>query len=492
MAIAKIEQRSSTVWSRGSLMTAGAGAVLALVSLFLLWGAIQRFMVRTNYVEGVFKHDSNRRQEVKSHAEKAQSWGRHGESKELLAKALAESNQLDAADKLYTQIASGPRRAMGACGQGLVLLRKADAEKDPKKCAELAKKAKDRFGEAKAADPGLIEAQVGSATADLIAGVRMNDGTKINAARAELSKIHKALQNSEDLAKEVTREGFTDLYVGLARAHASPAKFSPEALAFAGSARRYIPGSMSLLAMELSLQAQQMAESPLSTAEIRAVKTLERLNLLRQRILTSQKAMEDVAEPWLALTLATASALARGGDLAGSKAMLEMAATGTRSQNSFMPAVLEASLALEATQAPEVTGNWIKRQTNYSLAYSLFVKVNQVKELEDPSRAALRAAMLNNQAFLEEDMAAQGGGEARYENAVKLLKRALEADQQAGIPEGSYEVLRNLAVIQKRRGKPEAADFFTAAQRTAVGRSEDWVRRDLEELQKFFSPSKGD
>lgn len=494
MAIAKMEKRSATVWNRSSAITVGIGAFLALISLILLWGALKAYMVRSNYIKATFKHDSNRRQDVKASAERARAWGRHPESTELLAKVLVEGNSLDAAEKLYAGLAAGPRRAMGLCGQGIVLLRRADAEKNPKTAADLARKAKDKFVEAKGADTRLVEAQIGAATADLLAGVKLNDPAKIAVARSEFSKVLKALQNAEDLAADVTREGYMDLYVGLARSNASPTKFSHDALAYAGAARRYLPASMGLYAMELALLAQQMVESPPVTAEIRAAKTFERLKSLRDRISSTRdvKAMDDVADSWFALTLASAAALARGGaqeDLDGSKQMLELAQRGRRGNDALLAEVLEATLALELARKPEKT-SWSKRQTNYSQAYAQFLNVNKMKELEDPSRALLRAALLNNQAFFEEDTAAQGGGENRYQQAVALLTKALELEQGAGLPNGSYEVQRNLAVIQLRRGKPEAADHFDAAQKAAVDRTEDWVRRDLEDLRKYFAEKK--
>lgn len=481
MAIAKIEKRSATVWNRSSAVSAGIGGFLALISLFLLWGAFKSFMVRTNYVEAAYKHDSNQKLEVRSAAEKARAWGKHSESAQLLAKILVETNQLDAADKVYTDIANGVHRPLGLVGQGIVLLRRADAEKDLKKCTELARKAKDRFNEAKAADPKLIEAQIGVWTADILTGVR-SGGDNSKPAK-ELGKILSALRSSEDAAAHVTREGYIDLYVGLARAHASPTKFSSEALGFAGSARRYLPPSLSLYAMEVALQAQQMSENPPPTAEIKAARMFEKLKQLKERIVTSQKVMEPLIDPWFALTLATASALGRGGETAASNEILSLAKQ-FKGDETILAAVLEASMALEVARTPE--SNWNKRQTNYSQAYGRFVSVNAMKELQEPSRALLRAALLNDQAFFEEDTAAQGGGEPRYEAAVSLLKKALEAEQAAGLPDGSYEVRRNLAVIQKRRGKPDAADHFLAAQRAAAARSESTIRQDLEDLEKYF------
>ncbi|HZN63183.1 MAG TPA: hypothetical protein VFC90_12320 [Planctomycetota bacterium] len=491
MAIAKIEKRSSTVWSRESVITAGIAAVLGLVSLILLWSAVKSFMVRTSYVEAAFKYDSNRRQDVRANAERARAWGRHPESTELLAKVLVEGNQLDAAEKLYVETAAGPRRAMGLVGQGLILLRRADGEKDPKKGAELSRKAKDRFTEAKAADKDLVEAHIGSATADLVTGVKLNDPAKIAAARSEFVKILKSLLATEATAAGVTREGYMDLFVGLARSHASPTKFSPDALAHAGAARRYLPSSMNLYAMELALQAQMMVESPPATAEIRAAKTYEKLKFLKDRLVSArdQKPMENVADSWFALTLATAAVLARGGspeDIAGSKEFINLAQQGPRGTDNLLAAVLEASLAMAAAQMPLASGNWNKRQTNYQQAYGHFSRLNGMKEVQEPSRALLRATLLNNQAFFEEDTAVQGGGEPRYEQAVGLLKKALEAEKQGGLPNGSYEVLRNLAVIQRRRGKPDAAEHYQAALAAGADRSEEWVKKDVEELQKYF------
>src|SRR5688572_6346620 len=185
MAIAKIEKRSATVWRGPSAVTAGIGVGLMVISLLFFWLAVKSFMIRTSYTDAAFKYDSNRRQEVRSGAERARSWGSHPESAELLAKVLVETNQLDAAEKLYGSMTTGSRRAMGLIGQGVVQLRKADAEKDPKKAAEMARKAKDRFGEAKGADSGLLEAQIGAASSELVIGVKLNDAARIAAARSE-------------------------------------------------------------------------------------------------------------------------------------------------------------------------------------------------------------------------------------------------------------------------------------------------------------------
>ena len=487
MAIAKIEKRTQTVWSGPARLYTGGAAALGLVSLLLLWGAFTRYMVRTNYAAAVFKHDSNRRPDVRSLAEKAMAWGSHAESKELLAKALVDANQLDAAEKLYREIEAGPRKARGACGLGVILLRRADAEKDMKKALDLVSKAKESFTEAKGADSSLVEAQIGAATGDLLGGLRAGNATRVASARAELSKILKALQGSEEAAARVSREGYIDLFVGLARANASPVKFSKEALEYSGAARRYLPNSMGLYGMELALQAQQMQEAPPPVDRIKAIELPVRLKKLREKFVSSPKGMEDVIDSWFALTLATAAALGRGGDLTGSKDMMAMALSAPKLQDALLAPVLEASLALETARAPE--SNWNRRMTNYSQAYSLFFKLNARPELQDPSRAMLRASTLNNQAYFEEDSAALGGGDKRYEDAVNLLKKALEVEQQAGLPDGSYEVRRNLAVIQKRREKPEAADHFAAAQRSAAARPEEWVRKDLEELQKYFAGS---
>lgn len=484
MAIAKIAKTSNTVWTRPAVINAAVGAGLGLLALIFLWLAFQRYMVRSNYLDAVLKQDANRTQEVRPSAEQAFSWGNHPEARELSAKAAVDANQLDAAEKIYAEIAAGNRRAIGACGLGVVLIRRADGEKDSKKAQDLIKRAKDRFSEAKAAEANLFEAQIGSATADLILGVRTADPKKIASARVEFQRINRALRASEETARLVTREGYMDLFCGLARSNASPDRFSPEALAFAGSARRYLPGSIGLQANELSLQAQQMAEKPPTPAEMKQAKLYEKLADLKNRISAMQKQMEPLIDPWVSLTLAATEALHRAGDSAGSREMLNLVLDNPRVRDPLIPAVLKAILALETARAPEP--NWSKRAANYGVAYGEITRVTQRAELQEPSRAVLAAALLNNQAFLEEDMGATGGGEAYYDRAVKTLLKALEAEQKAGIAGGSYEVRRNLAVIQKRRNKADAEEHLKAAENAAATRSEDGVRRDLEELRRYF------
>ena len=487
MAIAKIEKRSATVWRGPSAITAGIGVGLMVISLLFFWLAVKKFMVRTNYVEASFKYDSNRRMEVRGAAERARSWGGHHESSELLAKVLVEQNQLDAAEKIYGSMSSGPRRAMALIGQGIIQLRRADAEKDSKKAVEAARKGKDRFGEAKSADSSLLEAQIGSATADLVIGVKIGDAAKIASARSEFLKIYKSVQGSEEAAGRVTREGYLDLFVGLARSHASTEKFSPEALSFAGSARRYLPGSMSLYAMELALQAQQMAESPLNPADIKANKLQEKMNLLLQRMLTSTnpKEFEEVSRGWFAMVQATAAALALQNEPQPSKDMSSLGLRSKNKQDIAFTAALEASLAMELVTRP--VNNWNMRQTNYGQAYQRLKNANDNQDIQALLPPHLRAALLNNQAFIDEDYAAQGAGESRYQPAVAALLKAWDAEKESGMPDGSYEVRRNLAVILKRRQKTEAAEHFAAAQRLASERSDEAVRKDVEDLQKYFA-----
>jgi hypothetical protein len=197
-----------------------------------------------------------------------------------------------------------------------------------------------------------------------------------------------------------------------------------------------------------------------------------------------QKQMEPLIDAWFSLTLAAAEALHRAGDPAGSREMLNLVLDNPRVRDPVLPAALKATLALETARAPEAI--WSKRAANYGVAYGEITRVTARTELQDPSKAHLAAALLNNQAFLEEDMGATGGGEALYDRAVKTLLRALEAEQKAGIAGGSYEVRRNLAVIQKRRNKADAEEHLKAAENAAATRSEDSVRRDLEELHRYF------
>jgi len=484
MAIAKIAKTSATVWTRPAVINAAVGAGLAFLALIFLWLAFQRYMVRSNYLDAVAKQDSNRPLEIRAGAEQAVSWGSHPEARELSAKASVDGNQLEAAEKIYTDLAAGNRRGIGSCGLGVVLLRRADGEKDPKKALDLIKRAKDRFGDAKSAEAGLVEAQIGSATADLVLGVRTNDPKKVAAARVEFQRILRALRGSEEAARAVTREGYMDLFCGLAKSNASTEKFSPEALAFAGSARRYLPASIGLQANELSLEAQEMAEKPPTLAEMRQAKLYERLADLKNRISAMTKQMDPIIDPWVSLTLAATEALHRAGDPAGSREMLNLVLDNPRVRDPVLPAALKASLALETARAPEP--NWGKRAANYGVAYGEITRVTGRADMQEASRAPLAAALLNNQAFLEEDMGATGGGEAMYDRAVKTLLRALDAEQKAGIAGGSYEVRRNLAVIQKRRNKADAQEHRDAAEKAAETRSEDWVRRDLEELKRYF------
>ena len=484
MAIEKIGRRSAVVWNRTSVTYIAIAGVLALVSLIFLWLAVKNYMVRSSYIDAAFKHDSNRRGDVRAAADKARSWGRHAESLELYAKALVDANQLEAAEKAYAEISASARAAIGHCGMGVLLLRKADGEKEDKKAADFAKKAKDQFTQAKAADSALIEAQIGSATADLIAGIRLKDDGKIASARSEFLKVHKQVMGSEAVAATVSREGYIDLFVGLARSHASLTKYNPEALGYAGAARRYLPGSNKLYAMELALQAQRMTERPDDPATIRSLKTYERLKKIKDQLASAknQKEMEEVTDAWQAMVMATGAALARAGEAKDSEDMLNLA-SGLKSASPLMAEVLEASLAMTAAVTP--LDNTSQRAANSHKALSQIRKVLGMKEMQEPARALLRAALLNNQAVLEAEDAATTGNDAKYQISVETLLKALEAEKQAGLPDGSYEVRRNLAVIQKRRGQADAAEHYAAALKTA-GES---AKEDLEKLTKYLAGS---
>jgi hypothetical protein len=485
MAIGRLDKRSAVVWTRPAAIQMGIAAALMLLALLLLWSAFKRYMVKSNYAEALLKYDSGRRPEAKAGIEGAVSWrSDFAEARELLAKVLVEADQLDAAERAYGQLVeNGGRSAVAECGLGVIGLRRSAAEKVDKKAAELLKKAKDHFTAARAAEGTLVEAQIGQATVDLVAGLRGGEGARVDRARGEFVRIHRSLRGSEETAGQVTREGYIDLFAGLARSHSLGQVHSPEALAFIVASRRYQPEAADLWAGEICLLAKQVATTPQNLEQLKAQRYLERSIELKNKISIPGKVTDRILDPWVSLTMAAAAAFHREGDLTNSYEMLTFLVNNPRLKDPIPPLVLEAALRFDVARKPE--SNWNKRQGNYNQAMSAINRLTEKKELEESAHDLARAAAWNNRAFLEEDQAALGGGEMMYERAVTSLKKALEAEEKAGIVGGSYEVRRNLAVIQKRRNKPDFQEHFDAAVRAGEKRQDEWVRRDLEELRKL-------
>jgi hypothetical protein len=196
--------------------------------------------------------------------------------------------------------------------------------------------------------------------------------------------------------------------------------------------------------------------------------------------------MEDVTDAWQAMVMATGAALARAGEYKDSEEMLNLA-SGLKGASPLMAEVLEASLAMATAVTP--VDSTSQRASNSHKALTQIKKVLGMKEMQEPGRALLKAALLNNQAVLEAEAAATTANDTKYGLSVETLLKALEAEKQAGLPDGSYEVRRNLAVIQKRRGQADATEHYTAAQRAASARGEKSVKDDLEKLTKYLAGS---
>jgi len=486
MAIARIEKKSAVVWTRPAAIQIAIAAVLFLVGLLLLWGAFRRYMVRSNYAEAILKYDSARKIEAKPGIDAAVSWrSDFAEAREFLAKILVEADQLEAAEREYARLVeTGGRAAVAECGLGVIALRRSADTKEEKKAAELLKKAKDHFMAARGAEATFAEAQIGAATAELVAGLRANEAVRIERARAEFFRIHRALRGSEEAARLVTREGYIDLFAGLARSNSMGAAHSPEALAYIGASRRYQPDAADLWASEICLQAKQVATTPMNSEQIKAQRILERAGELKNKVGGGGKLADRLVDPWVSFTMAAAAAIHQAGDANAAHELLANLIGNPRLKDPIPPLVLEAALRFESVRKAE--SNWNKRGGYYSQAYLAILRLTGHKALEDSSRDFARAAAWNNQAFLEEDQAALGGGEGMYEKAVASLKNALEADVKAGIVGGSYEVRRNLAVIQKRRKKPDAQEHFDAAVKAAGERQDEGVKRDLEKLREYI------
>ncbi len=479
MAIEKIEGGKKTEWtSQSRIFTMVAGG-LALISLVFLYLAVSKYLLKSNYLAAMAAADGGRRADVKPAVDSALAWGSsHVEARELLARTLVESRQYGAALAEYEKLIAGPeKRASALAGKGIVLLRQADEEKDAKKQADLLKDAREVLVEAKTADDSCLEAHIGLATGELIAAVRAGDKTKISKCRDAFQAILKRGPGGS-----LSREGWIDLLSGLGRSMAGET-YNAEAGRHFSACRAQLPSSLALEVNQLYMEAQQIAGSAWTLESVRAAKLNDRLNILRNRW-TSSKDSDAIIDPWVQLVLASAAAYSKAGDKEGFNRAVEFLDNQPKLKGNVWVDYGRAVLHTERATAPGLSKSDRGNLMNKAMT-SLRTASTAIPDAE-PANAALVASVLNNLAFFEEEIGAAGSGDGQFQKAVDTLLKAWEADKKAGLPDGSYEVRRNLAVIQKRRKKDDAQGHYDAALRLGAARTEPRILQDLEELKKFW------
>ncbi|MBI4564401.1 MAG: hypothetical protein HY716_06880 [Planctomycetes bacterium] len=475
----KAEAKKWLGMSREALFLLGGAGALALLSVLFLGLAVRKYVVRSSFTEAMRLHESGRRVQAQDPLETTLSWAwSHSGAREMMAKLAVEAGRFSEAESHYQKLL--PRTA-ARCSLGVIALRMAEAATDTKTFEEHLKTAEEHFGEALASDEESVEAQVGVATAKLMAAARSGDEGRVARLKEDFLKILKQVQEGGDAARDTTREAYADLFAGLGRTHYAAGNIS-EAAAYFGSCAAYHPDSVAVQANLLYLEARRIAETPSTPDLVKNAKWVERISGLQNRIAVL-KDLEPLSEPLLQYGVAAYMAAARAGDMATASKIL--AQIDMRYRDRLLARLVDGAVKLNhAARAPAKTN---ERRSAFNLAHAAYQKMSAHRDLEDPARAEWRAVVWNNMGFLEEEMAVTGGGETWYQRAVTSLMKALEADKQAGSPEGTYEVLRNLAVIQKRRGKPEAQGHFEAAVKAAEARSEAWVKEDMDNLRKYFA-----
>lgn len=469
--------KEASDWTPRARVMGGIGAGVAALAVLFLYLGFSRYMLKSSYEDAMAAYDGGKRNEVRAAADSAASWGAGPEAAELAAKVLVDARQYGPAEQAYEKIAAAePKRPWAAVGLGVIALRRADEEKDPKKAADLIKRAKEKFGEARALDDNCLEAHIGAAGADLLAALQAGDKARAARVRDEYQKILKRA------GAALTREGFVDLFAGLGRS-SSAAERHAEAAKYFSACRAYSPLSISLEANLLALEAQQISETAWTPETLKQVDLLRRINELRNRW-GSNKDLDPLIDPWVSLVLAAASSYSKVGDKDSFTKCVDYL---EHPKVKGKPAAEygEAALQLERMRAPGISKS--ERAAYMSKARIALQNAASVLSDSDAPSAERKATSLNNAGCLEEDLGASGSGDAQYQKAVDTLLKALEADRKAGLADGSYEVRRNLAVIQKRRNKPDAQEHYDAALRVGAARGEPAIQKDLEDLKKFWA-----
>ncbi|MBI2931740.1 MAG: tetratricopeptide repeat protein [Planctomycetes bacterium] len=479
MAIPALKTKR-TEWTRTSVIQMCVAGILVLLSLVLVMVAVRRFGLKRSFAHALIYYHSNRVGNVIPALTDTLEWDEgHHVARELLAKACADEGKLDQAEDHYRRLLEASDfdgKGIALYGLGVVAFKKAEREKEWKAAEPLVQQARKYFADAK-----LQESEIALRHCDILTLVRTGlDATKAKTAAEELEKILNRLVTDREKGAAISREGLIDLYAALGWSTAMQGGLSTEAARYFRTCFQYGQGWALPRVNMVYFEARRFAETDISLEDLR--KQERSMDALRTELRTLSKTRKEVhgalEEPWLQYTMAGSLAFGRKkGTDTYNRLMYEIRQDEVL-QARVEPHLVDTVVAYEPAVDP--AANRMQRNGSIGWFGSTLRTFQKCEQLAKPEFASLRAAVLHNLGFVFEHQAVINRQDTAYDDAIKHFKQALEIEE-------SYEGDRNIAVIQKRRNKPDAQEWLDKALRAAEKRPEAWVKQDVEELKKFFA-----
>lgn len=471
-------------WTRKAIIHLASAAVLLLVSLILVYRAVRRWSLTRNATYAFRSYERNRIGEAIPAFRNALAWkGDYHEAREALAKIYVDAGKLDEAEKEYKELerADWPSPAV-SLGLGVIALKRADKATDPNEIGTHGKAALTAFKKA-----ACLEGAIGTAHAELLLALKGEDSTRMESARRMFEKIRSRLLDREEAA-QVTREGLVDFYAGMGRIATEQTGYNPEAARHFRSCSHYAPGWPTPLVNVVYMEAKRFAYTTLSLDELNQMKTaLDQFKISMYAQWSGNPTLYgNLRDPWMEYVLAVAYRFVEAGDAS----LFENWIASLRQMEPFKerpePAILEALVwGLLAERAIRPDDKSIRMQHLFQRLDRFHDMVFWNDEAIARKYSTLRATTLNNMACGLEWFASydqRPANDSFFDRAARTLEEALKLDPP------SYEIHRNLAVLEKRRrGKEAARTYFDRAAQAAQNLPADsGLGKDFVELQNYM------
>jgi tetratricopeptide (TPR) repeat protein len=442
MAIEKVEEGKKFQLTKEAIIQLVAAGTLFLLSIVLGWFGFSNWRFKSALVSGYRAYESGKVGEAKTELRDAVAWkSEHAGARELLAKLAVDAggSDLSAAEDQYKKLRElNLDSPTVKTGMGVLWLKKAEKATAPKEIADLVGRAQ---GEFRAAGNELPEGEIGLGHCDLLLASKLNDAKYLASARDRFEKLRTAF-GSRGTAGKVSREGLIDYYSGLGRILAmsdKPKDLDDARTAFQSCtqlARRWELPRANMMVVE----ARRWAGWTGSAAEITAIEP--EVGLRRRTLLNYWKDNRDTAAlhrgPWVALSVAFAQALTRGGNTTAAATLY----TELRGNSSIqeMPEPLLAELRFRAEMALQPGLKMSESDAAVRDALTLYdTLVRRLGSLTDDAAKDRKARALNTFAVMRSLQGTTG-----YKLAQDYLTEALK------LYPDDYTYNRNLAIVLKR------------------------------------------
>ena len=447
-----------------SMIQLGAAVVCILVALVLVYVSFMRWRLKVNVVDGFRAYATNEISASKAALQNALKWdSNHTGSRELLAKILADNNDLKGAKRHYdTLLKQGYTRPQIYAALGVLWLKWADAASSQGKVEQYVKTAQSQFQKA----GEIPEAKIGLGHCELLLSQHEGGAGRMAAAEAHFQAVRAKMEGATASArKRITRDGLIDYYSGLGRVLASQRGYDPVAASAFRACAQLTDRWMLPHANLLSYEARRLADMTLTlkSEEAKAALAIEKRMQTMWR--TSRRGAE-LKRQWMVYALNLARAIGRSGNTEAYANLVNKVRSGTGFDKDVEPYLFDAAFKTEMVGKGHPDASlYDKFVLDAGKSYK-FLSRRLARETGDATKQA-RACSFNNDAWVLAYRGAKlaGGGFSKYTQALDLFRRALQ------LYPDDYVFNRNYVVIAKRlnRKPPEYAGPLEKARAAAKG-----------------------